>query len=56
MSKPNQAQEWQNMLEIPSFQSHRRAPSEHSDVSSVSHSPYAGHHESFDALEGASPP
>lgn len=55
MSNHNQAQEWQNMLENPSFQSHRRAPSEHSDVSSVSHSPYAGHHESFDGLEGTSP-
>lgn len=56
MSNHNQTQEWQSMLENPSFQSHRRAPSEHSDVSSVSHhSPYAGHHESFDALEGTSP-
>lgn len=55
MSNHNQAQDWQNMLENSAFQSHRRAPSEHSDVSSVSHSPYAGHHESFDALEGASP-
>lgn len=55
MSNPNQAQEWQNMLENPSFQSHRRAPSEHSEVSSVAHSPYAGQHDSFDALEGTSP-
>ncbi|QGA13466.1 hypothetical protein EYB26_001116 [Talaromyces marneffei] len=55
MSNHNQAQDWKNMLENHSFQSHRRAPSEHSDVSSVAHSPYAGHHESFDALDGASP-
>jgi transcription factor CRZ1 len=52
----NPAQEWQGMLENPAFQSHRRAPSEHSDVSSVSHhSPYMGQQESFEALDGASP-
>ncbi|KAI1923388.1 DNA-binding transcription factor [Ophidiomyces ophidiicola] len=39
--------DWQGMLGSQSFQGHRRAPSEHSDVSSVSHSPYLTQ-ESFD--------
>lgn len=52
----NPSQEWQDMLENPAFQGHRRAPSEHSDVSSVSHhSPYGAQHESFEALDGTSP-
>lgn len=44
--------DWQGMLGNTSFQGHRRAPSEHSDVSSVSHSPYLPQHEAFDLPEG----
>lgn len=53
----NQPQaDWQGMLGNPAFQGHRRAPSEHSDVSSVSHhSPYTGHQESFETVDGTSP-
>ncbi|ODH45899.1 hypothetical protein GX48_08021 [Paracoccidioides brasiliensis] len=40
--------DWQGMLGNPAFQSHRRAPSEHSDVSSAAHSPYLAHHDTFD--------
>ncbi|PGH07818.1 hypothetical protein GX51_01528 [Blastomyces parvus] len=40
--------DWQGMLGNPVFQTHRRAPSEHSDVSSVAHSPYLSHHDAFD--------
>ncbi|KAJ9197045.1 transcriptional regulator family: C2H2 zinc finger [Paecilomyces variotii] len=43
--------DWQGMLGNPAFQGHRRAPSEHSEVSSVTHSPYMSQHESFDAIE-----
>ncbi|KAK2797414.1 hypothetical protein FQN50_009215 [Emmonsiellopsis sp. PD_5] len=41
--------DWQGMLGNPAFQSHRRAPSEHSDVSSAAHSPYLTHHDGFEA-------
>lgn len=51
----NPSQEWQGMLENAAFQGHRRAPSEHSDVSSVSHSPYMGQQETFETLDGTSP-
>ncbi|KAH8697158.1 hypothetical protein BGW36DRAFT_358963 [Talaromyces proteolyticus] len=48
--------DWQGMLGNPAFQGHRRAPSEHSDVSSVSHhSPYTGQQESFETVDGTSP-
>ncbi|PGH27541.1 hypothetical protein AJ80_00782 [Polytolypa hystricis UAMH7299] len=40
--------DWQVVLGNPAFQSHRRAPSEHSEVSSAAHSPYLAQHESFD--------
>ncbi|PGG96599.1 hypothetical protein AJ79_09517 [Helicocarpus griseus UAMH5409] len=40
--------DWQGMIGNPAFQSHRRAPSEHSDVSSAAHSPYLAHHDAFD--------
>jgi hypothetical protein len=43
--------DWQGMIGNPAFQGHRRAPSEHSEVSSVAHSPYMSQQESFDALE-----
>lgn len=39
---------WQGILGNSSFQGHRRAPSEHSDVSSVSHSPFLAQHDTFD--------
>lgn len=44
----NQHSDWQGMLGNPAFQGHRRAPSEHSDVSSVNHSPYLTHQDAFD--------
>lgn len=47
--------DWKGMLGNPSFHGHRRAPSEHSDVSSVAHSPYLGHYESFDTTDNHSP-
>ncbi|EEH08869.1 C2H2 zinc finger domain-containing protein [Histoplasma capsulatum G186AR] len=40
--------DWHGMLGNPIYQTHRRAPSEHSDVSSVAPSPYLGHHDTFD--------
>ncbi|EAS33001.3 C2H2 type zinc finger domain-containing protein [Coccidioides immitis RS] len=43
--------DWQGMLGNPSFQGHRRAPSEHSDVSSVAHSPYLPQENAFDISE-----
>ncbi|WEW55420.1 DNA-binding transcription factor [Emydomyces testavorans] len=43
--------DWQGLLGNPSFQSHRRAPSEHSDVSSVSHSPYLPQENAFEFTE-----
>lgn len=55
-SQQQQSSDWQGLLGNTSFQGHRRAPSEHSDVSSVSHSPYLAQHESFDAVDGAHSP
>ncbi|KAF3491847.1 C2H2 transcription factor Crz1 [Arthroderma uncinatum] len=46
--------DWQGILGQSSFQGHRRAPSEHSDVSSVSHSPFLPQHDTFDASTHAS--
>lgn len=43
--------DWQAMMNNTSFQGHRRAPSEVSEVSSAAHSPYMSQHESFDAVE-----
>ncbi|KAL1968887.1 hypothetical protein VTN77DRAFT_1248 [Rasamsonia byssochlamydoides] len=43
--------DWQGLLGNPSFQGHRRAPSEHSDVSSAAHSPFMAHQESFEGVE-----
>ncbi|MCJ1308445.1 hypothetical protein MMC25_002098 [Agyrium rufum] len=42
--------DWSGMMSGPSFQSHRRAPSEHSDVSSVAPSPYLAQQDSFDTF------
>ncbi|KAL4896478.1 hypothetical protein BDV59DRAFT_170747 [Aspergillus ambiguus] len=43
--------DWQAVMNNPSFQGHRRAPSEVSEVSSAAHSPYLSQHESFDGVE-----
>ena len=43
--------DWTNMMSGPAFQSHRRAPSEHSEVSSVAPSPFLQQQESFDSYE-----
>lgn len=44
--------DWSNMLQQQQFQTHRRAPSEHSDVSSsVAPSPYLAQHDGFDAFD-----
>lgn len=43
--------DWQAIMGSMSFQGHRRAPSEVSDVSSAAHSPYMSQHESFDGVE-----
>lgn len=48
-------QDWQGLLSQPAFQGHRRAPSEHSDVSSVSHSPFMANNDSFDVEGNPSP-
>ncbi|KAL1959228.1 hypothetical protein VTO42DRAFT_2734 [Malbranchea cinnamomea] len=53
-SQQHHHSDWQGLLGNPAFQGHRRAPSEHSDVSSVTHSPYLPQHESFDPLDGSS--
>ena len=48
----HQSAEWSGMLTGSQFQNHRRAPSEHSDVSSsVGPSPYLAQQDSFDAFE-----
>ena len=54
-SQQQQSSDWQGLLGNPSFQGHRRAPSEHSDVSSV-HSPFLGQHDSFDGLDNSHSP
>lgn len=47
-----QQPDWSGMLQGSQFQGHRRAPSEHSDVSSsVAPSPYLAQEESFDAYD-----
>jgi hypothetical protein len=51
MTSQSQA-DWQGVLSNPAFQVHRRTPSEHSDVSSASHSPFMGQQDSFDNVEG----
>ncbi|KAK2823840.1 hypothetical protein FQN49_007567 [Arthroderma sp. PD_2] len=51
---PDAQSNWQGILGNSSFQGHRRAPSEHSDVSSVSHSPFLPQHETFDTSAHAS--
>ena len=44
--------DWTNMLGAAAFQSHRRAPSEHSDVSSsVAPSPFLTQQDSFESIE-----
>ena len=44
--------DWTNMLGAAAFQSHRRAPSEHSDVSSsVAPSPFLVQQDSFESIE-----
>lgn len=44
--------DWTNMLGAAAFQSHRRAPSEHSDVSSsVAPSPFLTQQESFESID-----
>ncbi|KAK2749660.1 DNA-binding transcription factor [Myotisia sp. PD_48] len=55
MTTGHSQSDWQGMLGNGSFQGHRRAPSEHSDVSSVSHSPYIQQLENFDTSAHASP-
>ncbi|KAI9852866.1 MAG: DNA-binding transcription factor [Thelocarpon superellum] len=48
--------EWSRMVQRSSFQSHRRAPSEHSDVSSsVAPSPFLGNTETFETTDHQSP-
>lgn len=54
-SQQQQSSDWQGLLGNPSFQGHRRAPSEHSDVSSV-HSPFLAQHESFDGVDSSHSP
>jgi hypothetical protein len=48
---PNQMNEWSQ----PQFQTHRRSPSEYSDVSSVAPSPALVSHDTFDPVGGHSP-
>lgn len=48
----HQSAEWSGMLTGAQFQGHRRAPSEHSDVSSsVAPSPYMAQQDTFDTFE-----
>jgi len=52
-----QPTDWAGMLSGVQFQGHRRAPSEHSDVSSsVAPSPYLGQQDSFEAFDPAHSP
>ncbi|CAG8879152.1 unnamed protein product [Penicillium nalgiovense] len=44
--------DWQSVMNNVSFQGHRRAPSEVSEVSSANHSPYLSQHE-FDGIENS---
>ncbi|KAI9751691.1 MAG: RAM signaling network component [Chaenotheca gracillima] len=43
--------DWTSMLGSNSFQSHRRAPSEHSELSSAAPSPYMPSAEAFDSID-----
>ncbi|KAI9849237.1 MAG: DNA-binding transcription factor [Sclerophora amabilis] len=43
--------DWTSMISSNSFQAHRRAPSEHSDMSSAAPSPFLPNAEAFDSLE-----
>ena len=47
--------DWQSVMNNVSFQGHRRAPSEVSEVSSANHSPYPSQHE-FDGIENNNSP
>ena len=47
----HQPPDWTGMLGTTSFQQHRRAPSEHSDVSSVAPSPFLQQHDNFDSFD-----
>lgn len=47
--------DWTGMLAGANFQAHRRAPSEHSDVSSVAPSPFLQQSDSFETFDGNSP-
>jgi hypothetical protein len=47
--------DWQSVMTNVSFQGHRRAPSEVSEVSSANHSPYLSQHE-FDGIENNASP
>jgi hypothetical protein len=47
----SQPQDWQGMLGNAPFQGHRRAASEHSDVSSAAHSPYMAQQGSFEGVD-----
>lgn len=49
---PNQMGEWSQ----PQFQTHRRTPSEYSEVSSVSHSPNLVSHDTFDPADSRHSP
>jgi len=50
---PNQLNEWTSQ---PQFQTHRRSPSEYSDVSSVAPSPSLVSHDTFDPVDGGHSP
>lgn len=55
-SHGQQQADWAGVLQQPQFQSHRRAPSEHSDVSSsVAPSPFLPHHDGFELDHNPSP-
>lgn len=49
------SQDWPSMINNSAFQSHRRAPSEVSEVSSANHSPYLAQHD-YDAIENNTSP
>ena len=52
-----QPTDWAGMMSGAQFQTHRRAPSEHSDVSSsVAPSPYLGQQDSFEAFDQSHSP
>lgn len=52
---PHPNPDWQSVMNNVSFQSHRRAPSEVSEVSSANHSPYLSQHE-IDGIENNASP